>query len=170
LELCPAAAEPEVAAVVAGAPTQPFSCTPFDADGNASAVSPSGGAGHVGLVVRATGATAPRVRALELHYTAVDQFFVVFPPHGDATRMTVRLTPERARIVAAQAFLFPDRRSNGAPAVSLRQGARRLRRTTPVVSLDADCYGPAKLHRSVVVRVAKVPRADETVGLVLQWA
>jgi hypothetical protein len=172
LELCPADAQPSLLAIVhPSAPVAPYTCVPFDPNGNAIAVSPSEGAGHVGFVVRAA-ADGPQVRvdALTLQYTAIDQFFTIFPPTTNPTHLTITLTPERAKVVAAQTFFFPSRQSKGAPRITLTQGARRLRVTTRIAMLDATCYGPAVLGKAVQVRTAQPPLTGQTVGIVLQWA
>jgi hypothetical protein len=172
LELCPSAADAELAAVVSEAPLQgPLTCTPFDAAGDAVGLSLRGGASHMGFVVRAgPGAQAVRIRDLSVQYVAVDQFFILFPPTGEAGNLRVFLTPVQARTVAAQTFLFPNRRALGAPRIAVGQGNHRLRREERNVNLDAAPYGPARLNNPVRVRIVGRTSPTEVVGLLLEWA
>jgi hypothetical protein len=107
---------------------------------------------------------------LTVSYVAVDQFFIVFPPNAGATRLSISLTPARAKTVAARAFLFPGHQSKGAPRIEVTQGGRKLRVTRRIAVLDATCYGPALLGQAVRVRMTTTPPAGGTVGVVLQWA
>jgi hypothetical protein len=111
-----------------------------------------------------------QIRELTLHYVAVDQFFILFPPHDGQGNIRTVIVPATARTVAAQAFLFPNRRSRGAPRLVLEQGTKKLRREAPNVNLDAAPYGPARRNEPISARIVGPVSPSAVVGLVLEWA